>query len=139
MQLSPKKSKYRKEFKGVISGCTKNAHTVAFGIYGLKAMTSGRITSAQIESARKAVNGYLKRAGKLFIRIFPNVIVTKKPADVRMGSGKGQVEYYAFKAKIGRMLFELDGVSEKLAKEAFRRATAKLPILTKVVVRIDGE
>ena len=134
--LSPKKVKHRKQRKGRISGNTKGGATLAFGSYGLKALEPERVSAKQIESARKAINGYLKRAGKLWIRIFPDIPVSKKPADVRMGSGKGAVEYWVFKVKPGRILFELDGVQENQARSAFKRAAAKLPIKTKFVSEV---
>lgn len=139
MLLSPKKTKYRKAFKGRIHGNAKGGTTLNFGIFGLKALEPERITERQIEAARKAINGYLKRSGKLWIRIFPDVPVSKKPADVRMGSGKGSPEFWAFRAKPGRILFELDGVDEDQAKGAFERAAAKLPIRVKFVRRLGEE
>ena len=139
MLLSPKKTKYRKAFKGRIHGNAKGGTTLNFGLFGLKALEPERITERQIESARKAINGYLKRSGKLWIRIFPDLHVSKKPADVRMGSGKGSPEFWAFRAKPGRILFELDGVDEIQAKGAFERAAAKLPIRVKFVKRLGEE
>lgn len=135
--LSPKKTKYRKQFKGRIHGNAKGGYELNFGSYGLKALEPERITARQIEAARRSVSRYVKRVGRLWIRIFPDVPVTKKPAEVRMGSGKGSVEYWACRVKPGRILFEIEGVDEKTAREAFERASAKLPIKTKFVARID--
>ena len=133
--LSPKKTKYRKQFKGRIHGNAKGNFTLNYGSYGLKAMEPERVTSRQIESARKAITRHLKRAGKMWIRIFPDVPVSKKPAEVRMGKGKGTPEYWACRVKPGRILFELDGVNEDLAKRAFELGAAKLPIQTKFITR----
>ena len=135
--LQPKKTKFRKAFKGRIHGVASRGSTLSFGSYGLKALEPERVTARQIESARRAINGYLKRAGKVWIRVFPDVPVTNKPADVRMGSGKGSVEYWVCRVKPGRILFELDGVNEKSARGAFERAAAKLPIKTKFIKLID--
>ena len=132
--LVPQKQKFRKVFKGRIRGNASSAHRIAFGVYGLKAITAGRITSAQIESARRSVMRHIKRGGKLWIRIFPDTPVTSKPAEVRMGSGKGAVDHYVCKVKPGKILFELDGVDKELASEAMRRAAAKLPVQTKFIV-----
>jgi large subunit ribosomal protein L16 len=134
--LTPKRSKYRKAFKGRIHGNAKRGSSIAFGSFGLKALEPERVTSRQIEAARKAINRYLRRAGKLWIRVFPDVPVSQKPAEVRMGSGKGSVEYYICRVKPGRILFELEGVTSAQAEEAFRLASAKLPIKTKFVERI---
>ncbi len=134
--LSPKKTKYRKQFKGRIKGNAKGGYELNFGAYGLKALEPERVTSRQIEAARRSVSRYVKRVGRLWIRIFPDVPVTKKPAEVRMGSGKGSVEYWVCRVKPGRILFEIEGVDEKTAREAFERAAAKLPIKTKFVARI---
>ena len=133
--LSPKKTKFRKQFKGRIHGNTKGNYALNYGSFGLKALQPERITSRQIESARKAITRHLKRAGKMWIRIFPDVPVSKKPAEVRMGKGKGTPEYWACRVKPGRILFELDGVSEDLAKRAFELGAAKLPIQTKFITR----
>ncbi|CAL7963313.1 50S ribosomal subunit protein L16 [Alphaproteobacteria bacterium] len=138
MILNPKKTKYRKAFKGRICGIATSGATLSFGAFGLKALEPERITARQIEAARKAINGYLKRAGKLWIRIFPDVPVSKKPTDVRMGSGKGSVEYWACRVRPGKMLFELDGITEEQALGALRRAAGKLPIKTRFVKRIEG-
>lgn len=137
--LFPKKTKYRKAFKGRIHGNAKRGYTVAFGSFGLKAMEPERITARQIEAARKAINRYLRRAGRLWIRVFPDVPVSRKPAEVRMGSGKGSVEFYVCRVQPGRILFELAGVSSEQAQEAFRLASGKLPIKTKFVQQIDEE
>lgn len=136
--LQPKKTKYRKQFKGRISGNAKGGTTLAFGAYGLKAMAPDRITARQIEAARRAMTRHVKRQGKVWIRVFPDVPVSKKPLEVRMGSGKGSVEYWAARVKPGRILFEMDGVPESLAREALALAAAKLPIETKFVTRIGG-
>ena len=133
--LLPQKTKYRKQFKGRIHGKAKGNSQLNFGSYGLKAMQPERITSRQIESARKAITRHLKRAGKLWIRIFPNVPVSKKPAEVRMGKGKGNNEYWACRVNPGRIMFEVDGVSIEEAKKAMTLASAKLPIKCKFVER----
>jgi len=133
--LSPKRTKYRKAFKGRIHGTAKGGTTLNFGAYGLKALAPERITSRQIESARRAINRHLKRSGRVWIRIFPDVPVSSKPAEVRMGKGKGATEYWAARVKPGRIMFEIEGVSEDLAREAFTLASAKLPIQTKFVTR----
>ena len=134
--LSPKKTKYRKQFKGRIHGMTKGGATLNFGSYGLKAMEPERITARQIEAARRAITRHIKRQGRLWIRIFPDVPVTSKPAEVRMGKGKGSPEYWAARVKPGRILFELDGVPGDVAAMAFSRAAMKLPIKVKVVARL---
>ncbi len=136
--MSPKKTKYRKAHKGRIKGAAKGGYTLNFGEYGLKALQPERVTARQIEAARRAISRYVKRVGRLWIRIFPDVPVTRKPAEVRMGSGKGSVEFWAARVKPGRIMFEIDGVDEKTAREAFERASAKLPIKTKFVSR-QGE
>jgi large subunit ribosomal protein L16 len=138
--LLPAKTKHRKAFKGRIHGDAKGGSELSFGSFGLKALEPERITSKQIEAARRAITRHLRRVGKLWIRIFPDLPVSAKPADVRMGSGKGSVEYWACRVKPGRIMFELGGVSELLAKAAFERALAKLPIKAKFVKRYgDGE
>ncbi|AIF81726.1 50S ribosomal protein L16 [endosymbiont of Acanthamoeba sp. UWC8] len=137
--LVPKKTKYRKAFKGRIHGAAKGGTELNFGIFGLKALEPERITARQIEAARKAITRHLKRVGKLWIRVFPDIPVSKKPAEVRMGSGKGAVEFYAARVKPGRIMFELDGVNEELARGAFERASAKLPIKTKFIKRLGEE
>lgn len=136
--MQPKKTKYRKAHKGRIHGNAKGGFTVDFGQFGLKAMEPERITARQIEAARRAIARHVKRVGRMWIRVFPDVPVTKKPAEVRMGSGKGSVELWVARVKPGRILFEIDGVPEQLAREAFERASAKLPIKTKFVARIDA-
>ena len=134
--LSPKKTKYRKQFKGRIHGATKGGSALNFGAYGLKAMEPDRITARQIEAARRAITRHIKRQGRLWIRIFPDVPVSSKPAEVRMGKGKGAPEFWAARVKPGRILFELDGVPGHIAKTAFERAAEKLPIKTKVIARL---
>ncbi len=134
--LQPKKTKFRKQFKGKIHGDAKGGTTLNFGSYGLKAMEPERITARQIEAARRAITRHIKRQGRLWIRIFPDVPVTKKPAEVRQGKGKGAIEFWAARVKPGRILFELDGVEGKIAAEAFERAAMKLPIKVKVVARL---
>ena len=133
--LSPKKTKFRKQFKGRIHGNAKGNYALNYGSFGLKAMQPERITSMQIESARKAITRHLKRAGKMWIRIFPDVPVSKKPAEVRMGKGKGSNEYWACRVKPGRIMFEIDGVNSADAKKAMSLAAAKLPIKCKFVER----
>lgn len=135
--LAPKKTKFRKAFKGRIHGNAKGGYSVAFGSFGLKALQPERITARQIEAARRVIVRSLKRVGKLWIRIFPDIPVSKKPAEVRMGSGKGNPEYFVARVKPGRVIFELDGVEEDLAKEALLKAATKLPIKTKFIKRID--
>ena len=134
--MSPKKTKYRKAHKGRIRGNAKGGSSLNFGEYGLKALQPERITARQIEAARRAISRHVKRVGRMWIRIFPDVPVTKKPAEVRMGSGKGSVEFWCARVEPGRILFEIDGVSEAVAREAFDRASAKLPIKTKFVARL---
>jgi large subunit ribosomal protein L16 len=134
--LSPKRSKYRKAHKGRIHGNAKGGTDLNFGEFGLKAMEPDRITARQIEAARRAITRHMKRQGKVWIRVFPDVPVSKKPLEVRMGSGKGAVEYYVCRVKPGRIMFELDGVTRKIAEEAFELAAAKLPIKTKFVARL---
>ncbi len=136
--LQPKKSKYRKQFKGRIRGNAKGGSQLDFGTYGLKAMTPDRLSARQIEAARRAITRAMKRQGKVFIRIFPDIPVSKKPLEVRMGSGKGAPEFWACRIKPGRILFELDGVSEATAREALALAAAKLPIRTKFVTRVGA-
>ena len=134
--LSPKKTKFRKAFKGKIHGVAKAGFSVSYGAYGLKALEPARITARQIESARRAITRYMRRVGKVWIRIFPDVPISKKPAEVRMGSGIGGVEYWACRVKPGKIMFELDGVSEEVAEVAFKLAAEKLPIETKFVKRL---
>jgi large subunit ribosomal protein L16 len=137
--LSPKRSKYRKAHKGRIHGVAKGGTTLSFGAFGLKAVDPGRITARQIEAARRAITRHIRRAGRVWIRIFPDVPVSQKPAEVRMGSGKGSPEFWICRVKPGRIMFELDGVSPEVAEEAFALAAAKLPIGTRVVVRENVE
>lgn len=136
--LQPKKTKYRKQQKGRIHGNAKRGTDLSFGAFGLKALQPERVTARQIEAARRAMTRHMKRQGKVFIRIFPDVPVSKKPLEVRMGSGKGAPEFWVCRVKPGRILFELDGVPEQLAREALALAAAKLPIKTKFVARIGG-
>jgi large subunit ribosomal protein L16 len=136
--LSPKKTKYRKQFKGRISGMAKGGSSLNFGSYGLKSLQPERITARQIEAARRAITRQMKRQGRVWIRIFPDVPVTGKPAEVRMGSGKGSVEYWAARVEPGRIMFEVDGVPDDVAREALRLGAAKLPVRTKIVARIDA-
>ena len=133
--LQPKKTKYRKAHKGRIRGKAKGGTTLNFGSYGLKAITAERVTSRQIEAARRAITRHMKRAGKVWIRIFPDVPVSKKPAEVRMGKGKGSIEFWACRVKPGRIMFEVDGVDIKDARKAMTLAAAKLPIKCKFVER----
>lgn len=134
--LSPKKTKFRKAFKGKIHGVAKAGFSVSYGSYGLKALEPARVTARQIESARRAITRHMRRVGKVWIRLFPDVPVSKKPAEVRMGSGKGGVEYWVCRVKPGKIMFELDGVSEEVAEAAFKLAAEKLPIETKFVKRL---
>ncbi len=135
--LQPKKTKYRKAHKGRIHGNAKGGSSLAFGSFGLKALAPERITARQIEAARRALTRHIKRQGKVWIRVFPDVPVSKKPLEVRMGSGKGSPEFWVARVKPGRIMFEIEGVPEELAREAFELAAAKLPILTKFVKRLD--
>lgn len=134
--LQPKKTKFRKQFKGRIHGVSKGATTLDFGEYGLKAMEPERVTARQIEAARRALTRHMKRAGRVWIRVFPDVPVSSKPAEVRMGKGKGAPEFWACRVKPGRIMFEIDGVPAELAREALTLAAAKLPIKTRFVQRI---
>jgi len=136
--LAPKRSKYRKAHKGRVHGLAKGGTTLNFGAYGLKASDPGRITARQIEAARRAITRHIRRAGRVWIRIFPDVPVSHKPAEVRMGSGKGSPEFWICRVKPGRIMFELDGVPGDIAREAFDLAAAKLPIGTRFVTR-QGE
>lgn len=133
--LQPKRTKFRKQMKGRNRGVATCGNKVSFGEYGLKAMARGRITSRQIEAARRAMTRYVKRGGKVWIRVFPDTPVTKKPLEVRMGSGKGNVEYWVAITQPGKMLYEMEGVTEDVAREAFKLAAAKLPIKTAFVTR----
>jgi large subunit ribosomal protein L16 len=137
--LSPKRTKYRKGHKGRIHGAAKGGTSLNFGAYGLKAMEPARITARQIEAARRAITRHMKRIGKVWILVFPDVPVSRKPAEVRMGSGKGTPEYWVCRVHPGRIMFELDGVPKQLAHEAFALASAKLPIKTRVVSRLGEE
>ena len=136
--LSPNRSNYRKAHKGRVHGLAKGGTTLNFGAFGLKAADPGRITARQIEAARRAITRHIRRAGRVWIRIFPDVPVSQKPAEVRMGSGKGSPEFWVSRIKPGRIMFELDGVSLTMAREAFALAAAKLPVGTRLVVR-QGE
>ncbi|GEO82208.1 50S ribosomal protein L16 [Pararhodospirillum oryzae] len=134
--LSPKRTKFRKQHKGRIHGLSKGGTDLNFGAFGLKALEPERITARQLEAARRTITRYMKRQGRLWIRVFPDVPVSRKPAEVRMGSGKGSPEYWVVRIKPGRIMFELDGVTEDVARGAFELAAAKLPIKTKFVARI---
>src|SRR5215475_12233246 len=134
--LQPKRTRYRKAFKGRIHGTAKAGFSLNFGSYGLKSLEPERVTARQIEAARRAITREMKRQGRVWIRVFPDVPVSKKPVEVRMGKGKGSVEYWAARVKPGRILFEVAGVAETVAKEALRLGAMKLPILTRVVTRI---
>lgn len=133
--LQPKKTKFRKAFKGRIHGKAKGGTELNFGAFGLKALEPGRITARQIEAARRAISRHMKRAGRVWIRVFPDVPVSKKPTEVRMGKGKGSPEFWVARVKPGRIMFEIEGVSETIAREAFDRAAAKLSIQTRLVSR----
>ena len=135
--LQPKRTKHRKLHKGRIRGEAKGGSDLNFGTYGLKAIEPERITARQIEAARRAMTRHMKRQGRVWIRIFPDVPVTSKPVEVRMGKGKGSVDFWACKVKPGRVMFEIDGVNEDIAREALRLAAMKLPIKTRTVVRED--
>jgi len=137
--LMPARTKYRKVRKGKIKGPATRGDFIAFGQFALQAQEPDRITARQIEAARQAMTRYIKRGGKIWIRIFPHIPVTKKPQDVKMGSGKGNPEYYVAKVHTGTILFEMQGVKEEVAREAMRLAGHKLPIRTKFLVRGDGE
>jgi large subunit ribosomal protein L16 len=136
--LSPKRTKYRKAHKGRIKGVAKGGFTLTFGGFGLKALEPERVTARQIEAARRAITRQMKRAGRVWIRIFPDVPVTKKPTEVRMGKGKGAIEFWAARVAPGRIMFEIDGVTEEVAREALRLGAAKLPIKTKIVARLGA-
>lgn len=133
--LQPKKTKFRKQHKGRNRGLAQSGNQVSFGEFGLKAVGRGRITARQIEAGRRAINRHIKRGGKVWIRIFPDVPVTQKPLEVRQGKGKGNVEYWAAKVQPGTVMYEMEGVSEELAREAFSLASAKLPVKTVFVTR----
>jgi large subunit ribosomal protein L16 len=134
--LQPKKTKFRKAHKGRIHGLAKGGFELAFGSFGLKSTEPERVTARQIEAARRAITREMKRAGRVWIRVFPDLPVSKKPVEVRMGKGKGSVEFWAARVKPGRILFEVDGVSAEIAREALRLGAMKLPIMTRVIARI---
>ena len=136
--LLPKKTKYRKIRKGRNNGVASRCNYVAFGDYGLQSLSNERINSRQIESARQAMTRYIKRGGKIWIRIFPHIAVTRKPQDVKMGSGKGNPEFFVAKVKAGTIMFEMNGVSEEVAREAMRLASHKLPVKTRFIVKGDA-
>ena len=133
--LQPKRTKFRKQHKGRNRGLANRGNTVAFGEFGLKAVGRGRMTARQIEAARRAMTRHIKRGGKIWIRVFPDKPITKKPLEVRQGKGKGNVEYWVCQIQPGRMLYEMEGVTEEIAREAFSLAAAKLPFQTKFVTR----
>ncbi len=135
--MQPKRTKFRKAHKGRIKGTAKGGTALNFGSHGLKAVEPERITARQIEAARRAITRHMKRAGRVWIRIFPDLPVSSKPAEVRMGKGKGSPDYWAARVHPGRIMFELDGVSDEIAREALRLGAAKLPIKTRVVTRIS--
>ena len=137
--LQPKRTKFRKQFKGRIHGKATSATTLDFGEFGLKALEPERITARQIEAARRAITRQMKRQGRVWIRIFPDVPVSQKPTEVRMGSGKGAPEFWAARVHPGRIMFEIDGVPEDTAREALRLGAAKLPIKTRIVTRLEGQ
>lgn len=134
--LSPTRTKFRKAQKGRIHGKAKGGSTLTFGTFGLKALTPERVTARQIEAARRALTRHMKRTGKVWIRIFPDVPVSQKPAEVRQGKGKGNIEYWVAKVKPGRIIFEIDGVTKEVAERAFELAAAKLPVRVKLVTRM---
>ena len=134
--LQPKKTKFRKAFKGRMNGNAKGGTSLNFGSFGLKALEPERVTARQIEAARRAITRQMKRAGRVWIRIFPDLPVSKKPTEVRMGKGKGSPEFWAARVKPGKIMFEVDGVGEETAREALRLGAAKLPIRTRVVTRL---
>jgi len=136
--MQPKKTKFRRAFKGRIHGTAKAGFTLNFGSFGLKAVEPERVTARQIEAARRAITRHMKRQGKVWIRIFPDVPVSKKPAEVRMGSGKGAPEFWAARVHPGRIMFEIDGVADDIALESLRLGAAKLPIKTRIVARMEG-
>lgn len=133
--LQPKRTKFRKQHKGRIHGAAKGGTTLNFGAFGLKAMDPERVTARQIEAARRAITRHMKRQGRVWIRVFPDVPVSKKPTEVRMGKGKGAPEYWAARVKPGRIMFEIDGVSRAVAEEALRLGSAKLPVRTRFIAR----
>ncbi|MBQ0753205.1 MAG: 50S ribosomal protein L16 [Gammaproteobacteria bacterium] len=133
--LQPKRTKFRKQFKGRNRGLAQRGSKVSFGTIGLQSTSRGRLTARQIEAARRAMTRHVKRGGKIWIRVFPDKPISKKPLEVRMGKGKGSVEYWVAEIQPGKMLYEMEGVSEEVAREAFRLAAAKLPLDTRVVIR----
>ena len=137
--LSPKRLKFHKQHKGRIHGLAKGGAELSFGLYGLKALTPERVTARQIEAARRAITREMKRAGKLWIRIFPDVPVSDKPAEVRMGKGKGAIEFWVARVKPGRIMFEIDGVSEEIARSALALGAAKLPVKSKFIKRLNSD
>src|SRR4029078_2638174 len=136
--LQPKRTKFRKQFKGRIHGVAKGGTNLDFGGFGLKATEPNRVTAREIEAARRAITREMKRQGRVWIRIFPDVPVTGKPTEVRMGKGKGAVEYWAARVKPGRLMFQVDGVPDDVAREALRLGAAKLPVKTRIVSRLDA-
>jgi large subunit ribosomal protein L16 len=136
--LSPKRTKFRKQHKGRVHGLAKGGTEINFGAYGLKAITPGRVNAREIEAARRAITRHIKRAGRVWIRIFPDVPVSKKPAEVRMGKGKGTPEFWMCRIKPGRIMFELDGVEHDTARRAFELAAAKLSVRTRFVQRLGS-
>jgi large subunit ribosomal protein L16 len=137
--LSPKRTKFRKAHKGRLKGVAKGGTALNFGAYGLKAVTPGRVTARQIEAARRAMTRHMRRAGRVWIRVFPDVPVSSKPAEVRMGKGKGSPEYWMCRVRPGRIMFEIDGVNREIAERAFELASAKLPLQTKFITRLGEE
>jgi large subunit ribosomal protein L16 len=133
--MQPKRTKFRKQFKGRNRGLAQTGNQVSFGQFGLRAISRGRVTARQIEAARRAMTRHVKRGGKVWIRIFPDKPISKKPLEVRMGSGKGNVEYWVAEVQPGRMLYEMEGVTREIAEEAFKLAAAKLPVRTAFIVR----
>lgn len=133
--MQPKRTKFRKVHKGRNTGLAQTGNRISFGTIGLQATSRGRLTARQIESARRAISRHIKRGGKLFIRVFPDKPITQKPLEVRMGSGKGSVEYWVAQIQPGRMIYEMEGISEEVAREALTLAAAKLPVMTKIVMR----
>lgn len=133
--LQPKRTKFRKQFKGRNRGLAQRGSKVSFGTIGLQSTSRGRLTARQIEAARRAMTRHVKRGGKIWIRVFPDKPISKKPLEVRMGKGKGSVEYWVAEIKPGKMLYEMEGVNEDVAREAFRLAAAKLPVNTRIVIR----
>jgi large subunit ribosomal protein L16 len=137
--LQPKKTKFRRAFKGRIHGAAKGGSALNFGAFGLKALEPERVTARQIEAARRAITRQMKRQGKVWIRVFPDVPVSKKPIEVRMGKGKGAPEFWAARVHPGRIMFEVDGVPEAIARESLRLGAAKLPVKTRIVARLEGQ